>query len=501
MRTGFFIVLICAAGIGQPSPVLAGSFPAAAVGDIWFQADHAGFLGDGAQVVEEYYIRLPHPQVSFEAPAAGETGPWRGRAFVRLGFQDEAGERIGEASRNFDFTAVDEAAALSADRVQLFVLREPLDPRTASVRVEVEDLNARKRGLIYLITKKHRNGLAVADLEPPPFRAGAYGLSDLQFAWSIEPGRGASHFLKRGLDVVPNPARTYGLYRDTLEVYYEVYDPLAASPRPIEALFSVRDDQGQALIVGRDSLSTADASVRIGATAIPVRQLPPGTYDLDLQILDAAGGDTLRTTRVFNVVWSDVSWGRSEQDVLDEARVLLDEESYDRFRELQPGDRETFLASFWANHDPSAGSARNELREIFLQRVDYANKNFREFEKGIRTDRGRIFVRYGPADEITRQVLPGPGNTLTDVLDGEEGDFDDLVSDKTLKSRRDGVSSASFQNVDTRPYEIWKYTRMGDPLFPERERTTPNDGLTFIFVDDAGVGRYTLRHSSAFKRF
>ena len=51
-------------------------------------------------------------------------------------------------------------------------------------------------------------------------------------------------------------------------------------------------------------------------------------------------------------------------------------------------------------------------------------------------------------------------------------------------------------SFDTRPFEIWIYTRQGRPLFPERELDTPQDGLQFIFVDETGTGSYRLRYGA-----
>lgn len=264
----------------------------------------------------------------------------------------------------------------------------------------------------------------------------------------------------------------------------------------------IRDDQGRAMGESVDTLAAPHLpGIWIGTPRLPVSKLPPGTYDLALSVQSSDGQRQAAMSRPFNVIWSDLSWGRAEQDILDEARTLLSEEEYDRFRELQAGDRETYLANFWTAHDPSPTTARNELREIFLQRVEYANRNFREFEKGMRSDRGRVYVRFGPPDEITREVLPTPGTTLSEVLDPGDPGMSSLIDSRSSHSGSTDQTQGDFHNVDTRPYEIWKYTRQGDPLFLERERITPNDGLTFIFVDDAGVGRYTLRYSNSFKRF
>ena len=55
--------------------------------------------------------------------------------------------------------------------------------------------------------------------------------------------------------------------------------------------------------------------------------------------------------------------------------------------------------------------------------------------------------------------------------------------------------------VDTRPYEVWDYTRQGTPLFPEREFATSLTGLQFVFIDETGTGHWVLRYQSDFVNY
>jgi len=449
--------------------------------------------------MEEYYIRLPNNQIVFEESETDSGITFNGRVFVRLRFFDESGSRIAEAGRPFEFVAGSVDQARTPDRVQLLVIREPLHPRTHEVEVMVEDLNARKRGLIYLFTKKKKNGVLRARLTAPPDSADL-SLSDLQFAWSCRPAVPGSPFFKNGWSIVPNPGRTYGLYLDTLRVYAEVRDRHPGGFGTYASTRTVRDATGRVLGVDRDTLALA-AGFGVQLVSMPLRGLPSGTYDLSIRLAELGTDRVGETIRAFNVLWDEGSWARTEEDVLAEARAILPEEEYDRFKEMPFGDRESHLATFWASRDPSPNSAANELRLAFLSRVTYADANFTTpLEHGMTSDRGRVYIRYGSPDEVTREDLPRPGNTLADILD--DGKFsDELFTDRTDRSRREGLTTANFANIDTRPYEIWSYTREGQPLFPERERLSKNTGLTFIFVDDQGIGVYTLRYSNTPRRF
>jgi GWxTD domain-containing protein len=487
------------AGLLRAAGAEAGAFPAASTGDLWFQADHAGFRDSAGVVTEEFYIRLPNNQIVFNETESDSGIDFEGRVFARLEFHDESGDRIGEATRPFEFHAGSAEQARTPDRVQLLVIREPLHPRTREVTVTVEDLNARKRGLIYLFTKKKKSGTLRAGLSAPP-DSGLVSVSDLQFAWSARRAPAGSPFHKNGWSVVPNPGRTYGLYLDTLHVYAEIRDRAPQGDAAWRSVKTVRDAAGKVLGSESDTLSLADG-FGIQIVTMPLAGLPAGTYDLSLQLTGLSTGRTAGSIRSFNVLWDEGSWARTEEEVLAEARAVLPEDEYERFKEMPFGDRESHLVTFWASVDPSPNTAANERRDVFQERMAFADRNYTTpLERGMTSDRGRVYIRYGPPDEVTREDLPRPGHSLADVLDG--GDFtDDLYSDRTERSRRDGLTSANFQNVDTRPYEIWEYTTSGQPLFPDRERLSKNTGLSFIFVDDQGIGVYTLRYSNTPRRF
>ncbi|MBZ5724053.1 MAG: GWxTD domain-containing protein [Acidobacteriia bacterium] len=72
------------------------------------------------------------------------------------------------------------------------------------------------------------------------------------------------------------------------------------------------------------------------------------------------------------------------------------------FQRLQTGaDREQFIEQFWLRRDPTPGTAENEFREEHYRRIAYANEHFAAPGiAGWRTDRGRIYITYGPPDEI-----------------------------------------------------------------------------------------------------
>ncbi len=63
-------------------------------------------------------------------------------------------------------------------------------------------------------------------------------------------------------------------------------------------------------------------------------------------------------------------------------------------------EREKFIEQFWLRRDPTPGTPANEFKEEHYRRIAYANRRFAAGVPGWRTDRGRIYIIYGPPDQI-----------------------------------------------------------------------------------------------------
>jgi GWxTD domain-containing protein len=84
----------------------------------------------------------------------------------------------------------------------------------------------------------------------------------------------------------------------------------------------------------------------------------------------------------------------------DVAYIITDEER-SAFRRLQTDEeREQFIENFWLRRDPTPDTVENEFKEEHYRRIAYANDHFASGIPGWRSDRGRIYIAYGPPDEI-----------------------------------------------------------------------------------------------------
>jgi GWxTD domain-containing protein len=159
---------------------------------------------------------------------------------------------------------------------------------------------------------------------------------------------------------------------------------------------------------------------------------------------------------------------------------------------MHMGERERFLEDFWKRRDPTPDTAVNEARLQFQARIDYANKSFDApgGDRGMFSDMGRTFIRYGEPDEILKQVVPSGDQTLARVITELELTEDRPTGDVHMKG----------PGGDMRPYEVWVYegiigaTPDTDPGSAANIR--PRRRMVFLFVDEHGYGNYTLRYST-----
>jgi len=109
---------------------------------------------------------------------------------------------------------------------------------------------------------------------------------------------------------------------------------------------------------------------------------------------------------------------------LDEDVVyIISDEERKAFKQLSNDEeRDQFIEAFWQRRDPTPDTEENEFKEEHYRRIEYANEHFAAGIPGWKSDRGRIYIMYGPADEIEshpsggtyeRPMEEGGGSTST----------------------------------------------------------------------------------------
>ncbi len=109
---------------------------------------------------------------------------------------------------------------------------------------------------------------------------------------------------------------------------------------------------------------------------------------------------------------------------LDEDVVwIITDQERQAFKQLSNDEeRDQFIEAFWQRRDPTPDTEENEYKEEHYRRIAYANEHFAAGIPGWKSDRGRIYIMYGPPDEIDshpsggayeRPIEEGGGETST----------------------------------------------------------------------------------------
>jgi GWxTD domain-containing protein len=218
---------------------------------------------------------------------------------------------------------------------------------------------------------------------------------------------------------------------------------------------------------GTQVIAAQPQQVAVGGTAgvtygiLDLAGLPAGPYRLEVA---ATGDSTVVRGAAFSMAGfetaasvADVADNVGDDALTDKSEAgldslyaplvyLLTSQETGQYSGLTVDGKRRWLRDFWARRKPGGEAARNALMDQYYARVNEANSRFKEGgatgAAGWRTDRGRIFILYGPPDE-----------------------------------RLDRRSSPT-----TNPYEVWKYTQ--------------DRNLKYVFMDLTRFGNYTLIYTS-----
>ena len=118
-------------------------------------------------------------------------------------------------------------------------------------------------------------------------------------------------------------------------------------------------------------------------------------------------------------------------------------------------EREQFIEQFWQRRNPDPDSAENTYKEEHYRRIAYANEHYASGIPGWKTDRGRIYIMWGPADEVDSHPTGGSYQRPSTEGGGE---------------------------TTTYPFEDWRY----------RYLEGMGEDVELEFVDPTSTGEYHL---------
>jgi GWxTD domain-containing protein len=287
-----------------------------------------------------------------------------------------------------------------------------VSPGRYHARISVRDLNAES------------SSVASERLDVPDYSNVPVGFADLELGTVDSTGRFA-----------PVPTRVFGRDVSRLAARVALFDRRpGAWPRTYPFRYRILDEQGL-------EIQSGDRALAVALSAEPAVVRPSngdlflGSYVFEVDLTD--GRSHWRVARSFEVAESGPPSGKEFTRMLEVLSYIAEAKEVERLRSLKPAEQAWGWEEFWRKRDPTAGTGRNEAQIEFFRRVRYAERHFQGFGPGWRSDMGRIYIKYGPPDQVESRPA-------------------------TLQSP---------------PVEIWYYSH------PVRQ---------FVFADREGFGRFVL---------
>src|SRR5580704_3315620 len=175
-----------------------------------------------------------------------------------------------------------------------------------------------------------------------------------------------------------------------------------------------------------------------------------------------------------------------EEDVV---WIITDEERA-AFKQLSNDEeRDNFIEAFWQRRDPTPDTEENEYKEEHYQRIAYANEHFAAGIPGWKTDRGRIYIIYGKADEVDSHPSGGTYERPMEEGGGETSTFP--FEDWRYRYLEGIGQEVIVEFVDT--CMCGEYHMTMDRSEKDALKYTPNGGLTLY--ESLGMANKTDRFS------
>jgi GWxTD domain-containing protein len=145
-----------------------------------------------------------------------------------------------------------------------------------------------------------------------------------------------------------------------------------------------------------------------------------------------------------------------KQWLTEDVTYIISPEERNAFLQLDTNEeREQFIEQFWLRRSSNPDLPDNDFKEEHYRRIAYANEHFASGIPGWKTDRGRMYIMWGPPDEIDSHPT---GGTYDRPM--EEG----------------GGSTSTY------PWETWRW----------RYLEGIGENIILEFVDPSGSGEYHL---------
>jgi GWxTD domain-containing protein len=418
-------------------------------GAFQLNVDVARFYGDSTKTYVEFYYDLLENILTYKL----DSGRYLGRVNMKLEVRRDS---VGVALKEWTVPhAVVDTSRLIKGQKLVGLEALAFVPGTYVFSISAHDM----------FDPSRRDSLW-AQLPIPGFPAEKEAFSDVEFCTSIQPSSNQqSMYYKNTLEVIPNASRLYGLGLPIIYYYAELYNLMGGGGSSVLDVHTAAVDAFGREVLSHDKSKSRvhNSSVEVGT--LNISTLKGGTYLFRISLLDSLKHVVASSAKKFFVYRpgalpdtgaqaAGLDASASEYAAMGDSALDrefawgkyiasdLEQQQYRGLTDVKA--KQKFLFEFWRRRDPDPLTPGNEYKEEYLRRVEYAANNLSfGSREGWKTDRGRVYIVYGPSDEV--EHFPSSGESL--------------------------------------PYEIWHYNNL-------------QGGVIFVFVDRTGMGDYDLVHST-----
>ncbi|MFA6467283.1 MAG: GWxTD domain-containing protein [Bacteroidota bacterium] len=418
---------------------------------IGLRYDVAQFAGNEEQIYLELYYSFDVSSLRYIVKGESK----QGEAVVSVVIKQSSNDTIvARQGWRLPFS-VNDSTMLQQSRLYSDIFGFLLKPDLYRVYLSASDANDQetKDSLTFLLNVKLFGRENVA-------------LSDVELASSIVPMEkdSTNRFYKNSYEVKPNPTRLYGIHQPVLFYYLEAYNLKTKQSETYLTKAVVTNAVGKEVVSHeKPKRRVNDSNVEVGM--IKVHSLRTGTYTFTYSIMDSSDNSVISSSERFNVFNPSLPMDTlmnpatmnidateyatmTEQEVdkeFEQCRYIATKNELDQYKQFKGVEaKRKALYEFWIRRDEDLTTPHNEKKGEYFNRVGLANSQYATgFREGWKTDRGRIYIIYGPPDEVERHA----------------------------------------NEIDTKPYEVWYYNSI-------------QGGVQFVFGDRSGFSDYILIHST-----
>ncbi len=367
----------------------------------------------------DIFIQVSYEELSFVKSEGGYAASYE----MAISLYDTANHLVNEKLWTEQVKAASFNESVSSQSYSLTQRVFDLPPGTYRIVSILRDLETR-------VSRQLTRQILVQDYARAPF-----ALSDIMLVRKVNVTGDRK-------SIVPNVSPNVGNLADGFFVFFEAYNDVMEDTVRFTA--TVMNDRGTSVLT-RDTSALIERGRNQVFMKIDHSTLTLGDYRLVVQAVPRGNwtgippGAMFTTNRSFLVRWRGLPLGVADLDLaIDQLQYIAKENELDSLRSAPTvEEKQRRFLEFWKKKDPNPNTPRNEKMEDYYARVEYANKHFRHYLEGWKTDMGMVYIRFGPPSNIDRHPF----------------------------------------DIDAKPYEVWSYYELN---------------FQFVFVDESGFGEYRL---------